>query len=111
MELSKEQLNCLQLVGSQGILLVSPDKEEICRYLKPEGFIEMITVLTKDTSQEYPPDELHMNEVNVIIQITQKGKSYLASHTKKTKHSYGDIIIKIISIVISIIALGVSIFK
>lgn len=111
MELSKEQLDYLQLVGCQGIMLVPQNMLDVCQYLKSEGYIEMITVLTKDTSKEYPADEIHMNEANIIIQITQKGNAYLASHTKKTKQFYIDLVAKYLPIAISMIALLYSFFK
>lgn len=111
MELSKEQFDCLQTVGSQGITLVSQNMMTVCEYLKSEGYIEMITVLTKDTSQDYPPDELHMNEANIIIQITQKGKAYLATHTKNDIKYFTDILLKVLPIIISVVSLLYAIFK
>lgn len=111
MELTKEQLECLQNVGLHGIMLVPQGMLSICQYLKNEGYIEMVTVFTKDTSKDYPPEELHMNEINIIIQITEKGKAYLASHTKNNLHFRINTAAQWLPIVISIIALLFSIFK
>lgn len=111
MELTKEQLECLQNVGQHGIMLVPQNMSSICKYLNNEGYIEMVTLLTKDKSQNYPPEELHINEIDIIIQITQRGKAYLTSQTKKTAHFLINAAAKFIPIAISIIALLFSIFK
>ncbi|MCM1237617.1 MAG: hypothetical protein NC123_18035 [Butyrivibrio sp.] len=111
MELSQEQLECLRTVGSQGIALVPQNMLNICEYLQSEGYIEMITVMTRDTSQDYPSDELHMNDANLIIQITQRGKAYLEAHTKNDKKYFTDIFLKVLPIIISVISLLYAFFK
>lgn len=105
MELSQEQFDCLRTVGSQGIALVPQNMLSICEYLRSEGYIEMITVLTRDTSQDYPSNELHMNDANLIIQITQRGKAYLATHSKEKIHFNVNTVLAILAIIISLIGL------
>lgn len=103
MGLSNSQLQCLQAVSTKKIMLVPPDMDDICEYLKSEGYIDMITVLTIDKSKDYPTNELHANGANIIIQITQKGEAYLAERTTTRKNINTTNLIAAIAIISSFI--------
>lgn len=105
MELSNSQLQCLQAVSTKKIMLVPPDMEDICEYLKSEGYIDMITVLTIDKSKDYPEDELHTNGANIIIQTTQKGEAYLTEHTTTKRNIDRNTIIAVVAVIISLFGL------
>lgn len=103
MSLSNEQFDCLQKLYEQKIMLVEPSLAEICKFLHTNGYIEMISILAVDKSKPYPPDELHTNDVDIIIQITEKGKAYVDSHVAKKRNVRIELVLSITAILISIV--------
>lgn len=105
MELSNDQFNFLKKLYQPKIMLIDPSFVSICSYLKTNGYIKMVSILTVDDSTPHPPTELHTNSADIIIQITEQGIAYVDEYLRENKKINWEHCLSVVSLMLSLLAI------
>lgn len=102
---SNEHLKLLQLVSSQGVLLVSNSNKAACEYLLSGGYIDIFDIPLAKTEIKESGNilTLDFDDSILAIQITEKGKAYVDAHVYKKKTVKAELIISIGALISSVV--------